>query len=412
MRATEKAGLTFHHRQLGSGLTVIGEHNPEAQSFAAGYFVNTGARDEAPELAGVSHFLEHMLFKGTARRSADDINREFDELGANYNAYTDEERTVYYGAVLPERGAALLDLLTDMMRPALRQEDFDVEKQVILEEIAMYEDRPSFRVFELGNARFYNGHPLGQSILGSRASVQALSQAQMEAYFGARYAPNNMLLALSGAYDWPKVLAQLEQLSSTWQPQETRRSYPALRPRQGRDTEHDPGLARAHVALYAPGVSAQDERRYAAALLASCLGDSSGSRLYWSLIDKGLADNASLSHDSGDGTGAFVGYLSTTGEQLEAVLEVYLATLRDFEDGGPSTEEWQRAQRKLATALTLRSETPFGRLMSFGSSYLYTGSYESLQDVVDNIFATSRAQAAELLGQRPLSAPFVMVLRP
>ena len=172
--------LTFQKTTLDNGLTIIGEHNPEAQSFAAGYFVKTGSRDETQEVAGVSHFLEHMMFKGTPRRSPADINREFDELGANYNAYTSDERTVYYGAVLPERGPKLLDLLSDMMRPALRQEDFDLEKNVILEEIAMYEDRPSFKVFEEGNEHFYNGHPLGQlgprfyrldSRLGARADA-------------------------------------------------------------------------------------------------------------------------------------------------------------------------------------------------------------------------------------------------
>ena len=151
--------MTFNETVLPNGLKIIGEHNPEAQSFAAGYFVRTGARDETADVSGVSHFLEHMMFKGTDKRSAEAINLEFDTIGANYNAYTSDERTVYYGAVLPERGAALVDLLSDMMRPALRESDFDLEKNVILEEIAMYEDRPGFKVFEEGNARFLPGAP-------------------------------------------------------------------------------------------------------------------------------------------------------------------------------------------------------------------------------------------------------------
>ena len=110
--------MTFNETVLPNGLKIIGEHNPEAQSFAAGYFVRTGARDETADVSGVSHFLEHMMFKGTDKRSAEAINLEFDTIGANYNAYTSDERTVYYGAVLPERGAALVDLLSDMMRPA------------------------------------------------------------------------------------------------------------------------------------------------------------------------------------------------------------------------------------------------------------------------------------------------------
>ncbi len=404
--------LSFQETTLPNGLRVIGEHNPEAKSFAAGYFVNTGARDETPEVSGVSHFLEHMMFKGTARRSAEAINREFDELGANYNAYTSEEHTVYYGAVLPERGEKLLDLLSDMMRPALRDEDFEVEKNVILEEIAMYQDRPSYRVFDLGVERFFDGHPLGQSVLGSVQSIGDLSRGQMRGYFASRYAPNNMLLALAGNYDWERVLAQTAELTGGWQPFESARRYPELSPRSGLERVADPSLGRVHAAVYAPGVSAQDPLRYAAAVLAACLGDDSGSRLYWDIVDKGLADSASLSHDSSDRAGAFVGYLSTAPEHLEGVLETYLATLAAAEQGGLREDEWQRAQRKLATSLTLRGETPFGRLMSFGGSYLYTERYQSVAEVVEAVFAARREEAAEILAGRPFTRPFALVLAP
>lgn len=404
--------MTFQHTTLENGLTVIGEHNPRAQSVAAGYFVNTGARDEDAAASGVSHFLEHMMFKGTAKRSPEDINREFDELGANYNAYTSEERTVYYGAVLSERASRLLDLLTDMMRPSLRVEDFDIEKNVILEEIAMYEDRPNFKVFELGNERYYRSHPLGNSVLGSVKSITELKKAQMQAYFEARYAPNNMLLSVAGNYEWDAVLEQVAEATQSWQPFETSRRYPELEPRTGRDEERDPRLNRAHVAFFAPGVSAQSELRYAAAVLANLIGDSTGSRLYWDIVDKGLADSASLSHDSADRAGAFVGYLSTAPEAVERVRDIYLNVLARVETEGVSEEEWRRAQRKLATSLTLRGETPFGRLMSLGSAYLYTGEYRSVQDMVAAIFSASLEDAATLLSNKPFSQAYSLSLMP
>lgn len=404
--------MTFQHAKLDNGLIIIGEHNPRAQSVAAGYFVNTGARDESSEVAGVSHFLEHMMFKGTAQRSPEDINREFDELGANYNAYTSEERTVYYGAVLSERAPRLLDLLTDMMRPSLRESDFTIEKNVILEEIAMYEDRPNFKVFELGNERYYASHPLGNSVLGSPASITDLAQAQMQAYFEARYAPNNMLLSVAGNYDWDAVLEQVAEATRTWQPFDTARRYPELAPRSGPDEERDARLTRAHVAFFAPGVSAQSALRYAAAVLANAVGDSSGSRLYWDIVDKGLADSASLSHDSADRSGAFVGYLSTAPEALERVRDLYLGVLKRVESEGLNEGEWARAQRKLATSLTLRGETPFGRLMSLGSAYLYTGEYQSVQDVVTAIFDASLADAEALLANEPFSQAYSLSLTP
>jgi predicted Zn-dependent peptidase len=404
--------MKFQQTTLANQLTIIGEHNPNAQSFAAGYFVNTGSRDEHQAISGVSHFLEHMMFKGTARRSPEDINLEFDAMGANYNAYTNEERTVYYGAVLPERASRLLDLLTDMMRPALRKEDFEVEKNVILEEIAMYQDRPSFTVFEKGNQHFYNGHPLGNSILGTADSIKALSVEQMYTYFGARYAPNNMTLVLAGNYHWDTVLEQINKQSASWQAFETKRAFPKLQPKIGAEQEHDALLKRTHMAFFAPGISAQDDLHYAAALLASCIGDSSGSRLYWSLVDKGLVDSASLYHEVSDGSGMYIGYLSTAPEQLEQVSDIFRKELVNVEAEGLRSEEWQRAQRKLATSLTLRGETPFGRLMYLGSSYLYMKTYQSVADLIETIYKASLDDAQTLLAKKPFSELYSFSLQP
>jgi predicted Zn-dependent peptidase len=404
--------MNFQKETLSNGLTIIGEHNPQAQSFAAGYFVNTGSRDETPEIAGVSHFLEHMMFKGTPKRNPDDINREFDEMGANYNAYTSEERTVYYGAVLAERGHKLIDLLSDMMRPALRDEDFTMEKNVILEEIAMYEDRPNFKVFEIANEKFYNGHPIGNSVLGSADSIKNLQRDQMNTYFESRYAPNNMILTIAGNYEWQSVLDQVETLTKDWRPSKAERSYPTLSAKVGSEADLEQTLKRVHVAFYAPGLSAQDELRYAASLLASCIGDGTGSRLYWALVDKGLVDSASLSHDSSDGVGAFVGYLSTAPEQLEQTTDIFKQELLKVEREGVSADEWQRAQRKFATSLTLRGETPFGRLMSLGSSYLYNQKYHSVKDVVDAVFKATPEDGQRVLAGKPFSKLYSFTLKP
>ena len=320
--ASSTSPLRFDHLVLDNGLTVIGERNPGAHTFAAAYFVATGARDESPDIAGVSHFLEHMMFKGSERRSADDLNREFDELGANYNAFTSDERTVYHAAVLSGRRAGLIDLLSDMMRPALREEDFAVEKQVILEEIAMYEDKPQYKVFEEGLKRYYGDHPLGHSVLGTKASIEGLTLEALNRYFEARYAADNLLLTVTGNYDWDALIEQVSALSRGWGASGAGRSYPLLAPASGFDTLQSPKITRAHVALFAPGVSVQDPRRYAAAVLANCLGDATGSRLYWALVDRGLAESATVSHDSGDRAGAFVGYLTTGPDELPQTLQI------------------------------------------------------------------------------------------
>ena len=404
--------LRFDRTVLDNGLTVVGEFNPYAATVAAGYFVRTGARDETPEVAGVSHFLEHMMFKGTDRRSAADINRSFDELGAQYNAFTSEERTVYYGALLPERLPTLLDLLSDMMRPALRDEDFEVEKNVILEEIAMYEDRPHFRVFELAGERFWNGHPLGNSVLGGQASIRSLRREQMLAYFGRRYAPSNLTLAIAGAYDWEAVTEQVRALTSGWEPYDVTREFPTPEPARGQAATEDPKLERVHAALFAPGLAAADERRYAAAILANVLGDDSGSRLFWSLVDRGLADSASLGHEASDGAGAYVGYVSAAPERATEVIDTFRRVVVEAQDDALDPAEWRRAQRKLATGLTLRAETPLGRLVSLGVGYQTLGRYQSVQEVVEAVMSSSVEQGRALLAERPFDRLYVHTLGP
>src|SRR5437762_2405942 len=164
--------LTFHHHQLQSGLDIVAEENPDSHSFAAGLFVKTGSRDEAAEVNGVSHFLEHMMFKGSTQYTWEDVNRIFDEMGARYNAFTSQEMTAYYANVLPEFTERTIEHLSHLLRPALREKDFDSEKKVILEEIAMYLDDPGHRLYEKLMEAHFGNHPLSLSVLGSADSIQ------------------------------------------------------------------------------------------------------------------------------------------------------------------------------------------------------------------------------------------------
>ncbi len=198
--------MEFREHRLPNGLQVIAEVNPEAHSTAVGFFVETGARDESDDVAGVSHFLEHMVFKGTPSRSADDVNREFDEMGAHYNAFTSEECTVYYAAVLPEHQTPAVALLADIMRPSLREEDFNTEKKVIIEEIRMYEDSPPFGADEKCKAAHFGKHPLARSVLGTVESITDLSVDAMRNYFRQRYSPGNMVLVGAGKIDFDQFV--------------------------------------------------------------------------------------------------------------------------------------------------------------------------------------------------------------
>src|SRR6266404_5753117 len=184
--------MPFHSHTLPNGLQVIAESSPSARSVALGFFVRTGSRDESADVSGVTHFLEHMVFKGTPRRTALDVNRDFDRIGAHYNAFTSEENTVFYAAILPEYIPQAVDILADILRPSLRGDDFDMEKNVIIEEIGMYEDQPMWSAYDRAKKAFFADHPLGNSILGTPASITALSRDQMQAYFDKRYVAANV----------------------------------------------------------------------------------------------------------------------------------------------------------------------------------------------------------------------------
>src|SRR3954465_2114286 len=198
--------MQFHHTVLDNGLHVIAELNDQARSVASGFFVKAGSRDELAEVAGVSHFLEHMVFKGTPRRDALTVNRDFDRVGAKHNAQTSEEDTFYHVTCLPEYLPQAFDVLSDILRPNLTEEDFDTEKQVIIEEIRMYLDNPMSVAYEAAKTAHFGAHPLGNSILGTVASITAMTADQMRDYFARRYSPANIVLAFAGKADWDPLV--------------------------------------------------------------------------------------------------------------------------------------------------------------------------------------------------------------
>lgn len=404
--------MQHHFHQLENGLTIVGEYHEEARSLAAGYFVKTGARDETAEVSGVSHFLEHMMFKGTDRRTAADVNREWDEMGARHNAFTSEEETVYYGAVLPQFREPMLDLLADMMRPALRNEDFDMEKNVILEEIAMYEDRPQFAVFDLLREQYFGGHPLGASVLGSTQSITDLTRDQMQEYFTRRYAANNLTLALTGQYDWEDVKAQVEQLCGSWNVADTPRAMPEFTPTAKTFVKRNDKFNRAHIALMAPGYSSQDERRYAAAVAADIVGAGDASRLYWALVHPGIAEAAQVGHESNDGAGTFYGYLLASPEKANEALGIFRSEVEKACREGLSVEEIERAKRRIASAMVLGAETPMGRLRPVGMDWMVRREQKSPQESLEKLLAVTPHEVNEVLFAKPFEVATTVATGP
>lgn len=403
--------VTFHHTTLPNGLTILAETDPQAHTVAVGFFVRTGARDEDPALMGVSHFLEHMLFKGTDRRTAEDINREFDRIGANYNAFTSHETTVFFAQVLPEFLPQALDILADMMRPALRPEDFELERQVILEEIGMCEDRPTWQLQDRLREQFFDSHPLGYRILGTRQTISQLTVQQMRDYHRQRYSSDNILVAAAGRLDFSSLAQNLARLTESWQPSGFRRSYPPLNwtPRQILDTQTK--LTRHYLAAACPAPSAQDDLRYAASVLAAILGDGDSSRLHWALVENGLADEASLSFEPQDRCGLFVASASCDPDRRHKVRDILLETLARYRSS-IDPEEIQRTKHRLATNLVLQGELPMGRMTSLGGTWLYLGRYRSLEQELASLMAVDRSQIQSLLDRWPLDRWTILEMGP
>src|SRR5688572_18896736 len=319
--------LTFHHAQLKNGLDIVAEINPDSHSFAAGLFVKTGARDESPEVTGVSHFLEHMMFKGSDRLTWEDVNRIFDEIGARYNAFTKQEMTAYYANVLPEFTERTIEHLSHLLRPAIRVEDFTTEKKVILEEIAMYLDDPGHRLYEKLMELHFGHHPLSRSVLGSIDSITKLERDQMAEYFARRYGPGNMVLAVTGQLDFANIVQLAEKYMGHWPHVDAPRVQPPPAYAPQRHHMTDAKLNRQYTMAMTPGPSAQDERRFAARVLSDVVGDSDGSRFYWALVDNAIAEDADFGFYPHDGCGSFYISLTTDPARSEQALDVALKEL-------------------------------------------------------------------------------------
>lgn len=391
--------MEFKSEQLDNGLDVIGEVNRFAKSTAVGFFVRAGSRDETGEINGVSHFLEHMLFKGTEKLSAFEVNEAFDRTGADFNAGTSWENTVFHAAVLPEYLVDVTNLWIELMRPALRDEDFTIEKDVIKQEIAMYKDMPSFDVMERCRKLHFGAHPCGNSVLGSEESIDGLTAEQMRGYFTRRYAPNNMVFACAGNFDWDRICSKVQAACARWTKQDVGRAlehYPGSK-KQARVDK--PNLVREHICLISPAVSAQDPRRFAAYLLATIVGDSVGSRFYWELVDKAVAEAAEMQFGPMDGTGVFCSYFQCGTETASKVLDTVGGIFDSLAENGVTEDELRTAKNKVLSALVIKNELPMGRLLDLGFNWIYLQQYRPIEDDVNAVKAVTAEDISALIKQ-------------
>jgi predicted Zn-dependent peptidase len=395
-----------------NGLEIVAETNHDAHSTSIAFFVRTGARDESDDVAGVSHFLEHMCFKGTPTRSADDVNRAFDEIGAHHNAFTSEECTAYYASVLPEYQGPCVELLADILRPSLRKDDFDTEKKVILEEIQMYLDQPPFGMDDRIKELHLAGHPIARSVLGTSRSISDLSVDAMRSYYSSRYCAGNVFVAAAGRVDFAALVEQVAELCGEWETGCARRLTPRPSSRPRFELAHRPAATQQYVLQLADAPASEDDDRYAAKLLATIVGDDAGSRMYWEFTESGLAESASLGHYEYLGVGMYYTWLACEPELAAENLQRLQSLYRQVETHGVTQEELAQAKNKVKARVVLSSERPRSRLFNVGGNWLQRREYRSIADDLAVIDAVTLDDVHAVLARYPLARVSTVTVGP
>ena len=380
-------GTVFYTHRLNNGLQIVGQPMPDFESVAVSYYVHTGSRDEKdPSIAGVSHFLEHMVFKGTKSLDWQEITLAFNKIGAELNAFTSHESTVYYARVLGEYLDRAVELLSDMMYPRLAESDFETEKEVIVNEIARSEDQPYNIAYRRMMQTYFGEHPLGHDVLGSRESIRAMHVEQMRNYWQSRYAANNLILAVAGNFNWDHIVQLAEQHCSDWRQGDSGRDASHYEPEQPvNNIMVDKKLKQQIMILAMPTVDVKDPDYYAAMLGGSILGDTDGSRLYWNIYQRGMAESASAGVWAMEGTGIMLLEANSTPEDAPRVLKMLRAELDNLLDEGVFEDELQRAKDKWISGIVLSSESTFSRMRSLANDWETEGRLVSIEEEIARV---------------------------
>lgn len=409
MTAASTQAQNFYTHTLPNGLQILAQRMPDMESAAVAFYVRTGSRDEHdPAIWGVSHFLEHMVFKGTAKRGSDAITLAFNHMGAEFNAFTSFEETVYHARVLSDELPNAIELLADMMRPRLDAEDFTRERDVILAEITRGEDQPTQVAGRQFYQTYFTGLPLGHDVIGTKESIAALAVEQMRDYWQRRYAANNLILAVAGNLEWPQVLELAEKYCGGWQTGEKGRIAEAFVPEvRRRVIQRD--LQTQHILFGYPFPSEQSKAYYAAMIGSDILGDGSGSRLYWNITHKGLAEAAVAQFSPFDGTGMHFLYIASAPDTAQDVLNLVRAEIASIEADGVHDDELARAKAKITSSTVLDGESTMRRMMNLPQTWLIDGRLKTIEEDIADIEAVTVADINHVYQEWPSQDRTVML---
>jgi predicted Zn-dependent peptidase len=404
--------MGIERTEFSSGLRVVTERMPGVRSVSLGFWVLAGSRDEPHAISGSSHFLEHLLFKGTRTRSARDIAEDFDAVGGDVNAFTSKEYTCYYARILDRDLDMAADYLSDMFQHSvLRSADLDAERQVILEEINMHEDSPEEVVHDLFTEALWPDHPLGRPVLGTAETIRAATRDRVHRFYRRRYVPGNLVVAAAGNLRHGDLLRMLRgrmetgRVVRTGEPQgwslRTEETAPASSARplvKRRKTEQ------AHICLGTNGLARSDADRFAFLIVNGALGTGMSSRLFQEIREKrGLAYSVYSYHSPFTEAGVFSTYAGTTPARARDVIALLRRELEDVADGGLTPDEFERAKGHVKGSMVLSLEDPGSRMSRIGKSEIGHGEIltvnQSLKRVEDVTLDDARRVAKRVLSQ-------------
>lgn len=381
----------INETRLANGLTIITDRMPNVRSATLGFFFKRGSRHEPTELNGISHFIEHAVFKGTRRRGTLDIAIEQDRLGGNLDAFTTHEETGFAIKVVDDRVAKAFDLIADMLtEPRFDEKDLKSEQKVIIEEMKMVEDSPEEFLGDIFNEAFFPGHPLGLGIAGTPKTVKSFDSAKTRAYHSETYHAGNLVIAAAGNIDHAAIVELARERFGHDAPSSSSIQTSAPEPSAPIILRQNRNLEQAHLIIATPFTSAPDPKRYAADMLTNILGGGTSSRL-WQRIreERGLAYSVGASAGMYQDCGIFSIFAGTSPEHVAEVIELSIAELRNVIRDGVTTDELDLAKQQARASILLGLEDSASRAAALAQSEMVHGRQISVEETLDNLDAVT-----------------------
>jgi predicted Zn-dependent peptidase len=391
----------IHRALLPNGMRVVTEHMPNVRSVSVGIWIGTGSREESPQDTGISHFIEHMVFKGTKNRSAEQIARSVDSIGGGLDAFTSKELVSYNVKVLDEHLPEAFDVVADLVRNPLFQEaDIEKEKGVILEELKMEVDNPEYLIHEIFSSNFWKGHALGRPILGTKQTIRAFDRDKVEKYYQQFYTPSNILITAAGNLDHRKLVKLAERYFGDLKRRKTTKLEEIPQPHAPLVFRDKNSLEQVHVYLGVPSIPMPHKERFACYILNAVLGGGMSSRLFQNIREKqGLAYTVYSELTMYRDAGCMLIYAGTSLKSAGKVVESIVRELRELVDEKVTQEELRRAKDHLKGSFVLGLESTSSRMGNLARQELYFKRFFSLDEMLDSVEGVTVEEVQKLARQ-------------